>query len=74
MTTYIITFVVFLAAVTGMAVGVMLSGRRIQGSCGGLGNLRDATGKPMCESCDAPSPECSGDPNEVTRDHEPTGV
>lgn len=44
-----IAFVVIAAAVLAMAVGVIFGGRRIQGSCGGLGNLpgvRD--GCPAC--------------------------
>ncbi|MGV6859304.1 MAG: (Na+)-NQR maturation NqrM [bacterium] len=35
---FIITFVVLLLAVAGMALGVIFSGRRIHGSCGGVGN------------------------------------
>ncbi|NOY43810.1 MAG: (Na+)-NQR maturation NqrM [Planctomycetes bacterium] len=40
--TILITFVVFAVAMTGMAIGVIVSNRRIRGSCGGLGNLRFA--------------------------------
>jgi hypothetical protein len=39
LTTYILAFAVFLAAIGGMAAGVLLTGRRIQGSCGGLANI-----------------------------------
>lgn len=39
MTTFILAFLVFLAATVGMAAGVMLTGRRIKGSCGGLSNI-----------------------------------
>jgi len=37
--TVLIAFLVFVLAVLLMSLGVMLSGRRIQGSCGGLGNI-----------------------------------
>lgn len=37
--TTIIAFVVLLLAVAGMAIGVMVTGRRITGSCGGLSAL-----------------------------------
>ena len=42
-------FVVFALVITGMAVGVIFSNRRIKGSCGGLNNMRDDLGQPMCE-------------------------
>ena len=54
-------FVVFALVITGMAVGVIFSNRRIKGSCGGLNNMRDDLGQPMCEcgakpgSCDTAS-------------------
>jgi len=35
MTTLLLSFTVFAVAVTAMAVGVMLSGRHLKGSCGG---------------------------------------
>ena len=37
--TIALAFVVLLLVVAGMAVGVMVSGRRITGSCGGLSAL-----------------------------------
>jgi hypothetical protein len=39
LTTFVLAFAVFLAAVGGMAAGVVLTGRRIEGSCGGLANV-----------------------------------
>ncbi|MEC9379414.1 MAG: (Na+)-NQR maturation NqrM, partial [Candidatus Latescibacterota bacterium] len=32
-----------------MAIGVIVSNRRIAGSCGGLANMQDRFGEPMCE-------------------------
>lgn len=43
-----IAFVVFLLVVAGMAVGVIFSGRRISGSCGGLSAL---SGVDRCGVC-----------------------
>ncbi len=37
--TILIAFLVFALAVLFMSLGVLLGGRRIQGSCGGLGNI-----------------------------------
>ena len=48
MTTFLLAFVVLLVAVAGMAAGVVLSGRRLKGSCGGL-NL--APGLDACPVC-----------------------
>ena len=36
---FIITFVVLLISVTGMAVGVILSNKQLKGSCGGLNKV-----------------------------------
>ena len=41
----VIAFVVMLLVVAAMAIGVMLTGRRISGSCGGLSAM------PGAESC-----------------------
>ena len=57
METYVPAFFIFVLVMAGMAVGVIVSNRRIKGSCGGLGTLRDEIGQPMCE-CGA----TSGDP------------
>lgn len=39
MTTVFLSFVIFSLAVLGLASGLLLSGRRIQGSCGGLNQV-----------------------------------
>ena len=59
--TFLIAGVVFLLVVGGMAVGVIVSNRRIKGSCGGLANFRDERGNTICEACTNPSPECRGE-------------
>jgi len=40
--TFIITFVILMLVVAGMSLGVLLMGRRIKGSCGGLNAIGDA--------------------------------
>ncbi len=39
LTTYLLAFGIFLAAVAGLGLGLVLTGRRIEGSCGGLNNI-----------------------------------
>ena len=58
--TLILAIAVFFVAVAGMAAGVIISNRRLRGSCGGLANLRDAQGRTFCDACTNPSPTCSG--------------
>lgn len=36
---FLVSLVVMLAAIAGMAVGVIFSNRKLKGSCGGLGKL-----------------------------------
>ncbi|MCA9321802.1 MAG: hypothetical protein KDB53_13755 [Planctomycetes bacterium] len=49
---------VFLLSVLGMACGVIMGRRRLQGTCGGLAGLRDAQGHLLCDGCDEPSESC----------------
>ncbi|GGG63175.1 hypothetical protein GCM10011415_06960 [Salipiger pallidus] len=49
MTTFALTFVVFLIVMLGMALGVMLMGKRIKGSCGGLNAIGDADQCLVCK-------------------------
>lgn len=65
MNTFLITVIAFGIALSGMAVGVILSNRRIKGSCGGLAGFKDASGKSICEACSDPSPDCTGEPAET---------
>lgn len=60
MTEFLLALVVFVLAITGMSVGVIIRNKSIKGSCGGLANLRDEHGRSMCEACTKPSPECTG--------------
>lgn len=53
--TFLAAGIVFVIALTGMAVGVIFSNRRIQGSCGGLASMH---GGSACDLCDNPSEEC----------------
>ena len=49
--------VVVALALAGMAVGVIFSNRRLQGTCGGLNNMPGAEHSP-CELCTKPAEEC----------------
>ena len=60
--TILLSTIAFTVAILGMAVGVVVSNRRLRGSCGGLAGLRDADGQTVCDLCSHPSPECTGEP------------
>ncbi len=49
MSLFLASFVVFGVVMAAMAIGVILSNRRIAGSCGGLANMKMEDGEPMCE-------------------------
>jgi len=51
--------VVFLIAVTGMAIGTILQNKSIKGSCGGLASMPGTEGKSICELCTIPKDECT---------------
>ena len=46
--TVVLAFVILLLVVAGMAVGVIFRGRRLKGSCGGLGAI---DGVDRCSIC-----------------------
>ena len=52
MSIFLVTFIVMLAAVAAMAVGIIVSDRRIKGTCGGLNNIKGLEGS--CEICSTP--------------------
>jgi len=58
--TYLPVFVIFIVAIGLMAVGVIVSNRRIKGSCGGLSSMKDSSGNTICDACTVPSDQCSG--------------
>lgn len=60
MATFALTFAILLIVMTGMALGVMLMGKRIKGSCGGLNAIGDAD---QCLVCNKEI-----DPNSPLRD------
>ena len=60
--TLLITGFIFAAAIVGMAIGVIISNRRLKGSCGGLANMKDSKGNTICDGCTKPSPDCLGEP------------
>lgn len=49
MTTFLATFVILLIVMLGMALGVILMGRTIKGSCGGLNAIGDADQCMVCK-------------------------
>jgi len=46
---FIAAFLVFGIGVAGMAIGVIVNGRRLQGSCGGIDINGDSLADCMCE-------------------------
>ncbi len=64
MTTFFAAAVLIALAISGMAIGVLVSNRRLKGTCGGLGAMRDEHGNTLCDACTNPSPDCTGAPLE----------
>ena len=58
--TILVTTVVFGLVIAAMAIGVIVQGKRLQGSCGGLAGMKDSQGRTICDACTNPSPLCSG--------------
>ncbi|MEX0703705.1 MAG: (Na+)-NQR maturation NqrM [Planctomycetales bacterium] len=68
MTTYFLAaLIVFALVMAAMAIGVILRGRRLRGSCGGLANLRDEHGDVQCFACGTPKEDCAGVENGQAR-------
>lgn len=55
--TFLAVAAIFGIAVTGMAVGVIFSNRRLRGTCGGLNNMPGVEGSP-CDLCQTPADQC----------------
>ena len=51
---FLAALIVFGLALLGMAVGAIVKGKCLKGTCGGLNQMRDSSGRPICEAC-APS-------------------
>lgn len=49
METFLLTFFLLLLIVLGMSLGVIMMGRRIKGSCGGLNAIGDADQCLVCK-------------------------
>lgn len=58
MATFIFAFIILALLIAGMAIGVMLQGKPIKGSCGGMSALGIDT------ECDI----CGGDPNKCEKE------
>jgi len=56
---FLATFAVFAVAMIGMAAGVILSKRRLRGTCGGLSEMKHEHGDSMCDACTTPSETCT---------------
>ena len=63
MNVFFAAFVAFVLVMAGMAVGVIVSNRRITGSCGGLANMKAEDGEPMCECGARDGESCGADPD-----------
>jgi len=60
MVIFFVALLVFGLAVAGMAIGVIVSNRRLKGTCGGLSSMPGGIGDSACMFCTNPSPECVG--------------
>lgn len=56
--TIVLAAVVFTCAVIGLAAGLVLRGKPLPGSCGGLAGMKDERGRPICPSCTIPPEKC----------------
>ncbi len=65
---FVMSAVIFGIALLAMSIGVVVNGRRLRGSCGGLAGLKDEHGDTLCDACTNPSPTCQGEPLSDTDD------
>ena len=66
--TILMALIVFGVVIVGMSIGVIVRGKRLQGSCGGLAGMKDSKGRTICDACTNPSPLCSGEPQAAGTD------
>jgi hypothetical protein len=52
LTALIVAIIVFGIVILGMAIGAMVARKPIQGTCGGLGQMQDRFGEPLCDICE----------------------
>jgi hypothetical protein len=64
MTTFLAVLILMVLALVGMAAGVLLGGRRLKGSCGGLSAVTNEHGEQVCGICGQGVGTC--DESEVT--------
>lgn len=57
-TTFVLAAVLFGLAIIGLASGVIISNKRLKGSCGGLAGMKDEHGNTLCEGCTNPAESC----------------
>ncbi|TWU45746.1 Thiamine biosynthesis lipoprotein ApbE precursor [Novipirellula aureliae] len=58
MPTLVVTIIGFTVFLIAMAIGVLLGGKRISGSCGGLAGKENPDGSIRCSMCGTPSEGC----------------
>lgn len=61
-----VSALVFVVAFSGMAVGVILSNRKIKGSCGGIANIMGESG---CDACELKN-KCKSSGREICEEAE----
>ena len=66
--------VIFSLALAGMSIGVILGNRKLMGSCGGLANMKDEQGNPLCSMCDTPPDDCPELNKQATAHESPAGI
>lgn len=47
----LVSFAFFGLFIAFMAIGAIVQGKCLKGTCGGLNQMRDESGAPICEAC-----------------------
>lgn len=55
---FVAALLIFLLAVTGMSIGVLVRNRELKGSCGGLASMTGQDGHSACDLCAIPRDQC----------------